>query len=179
MLSDPAWNSCDRTGLVKSGSKQLCLGSLELWNCTRTIYCVKSVACHCLDRPLDMPTDIGLKLDLRIRQIVSTVQPHWNLFTTWPACRDWLQTPSPWCSMFNCSEKICTAWLVKNSFFIWSNQKSFKKNHVENQKDFQNMFNFYDSLYGLWVRSLYWYSLWGHLPWKKLLNKKLLAKSSS
>ena len=42
------------------------------------------------------------------------------------------------------------AWLVKK---IISNMHAIKKvkkgTHVEIQNDFQNMFNFYDSLYGL------------------------------
>ena len=42
------------------------------------------------------------------------------------------------------------AWLVKkNIFYMHAIKKMKKGSHVEIQNDFQNMFKFYDSLYGL------------------------------
>ena len=41
-------------------------------------------------------------------------------------------------------------WLVKKNIFICMQSKKLQKGtYVEIQNDFQNMFNFYDSLYGL------------------------------
>ena len=60
--------------------------------------------------------------------------------------------------------------LWKNYFLYVCNKKIKKGTYIEIQNDFQNMFEFYDSLYGLWVKPLlkgrYWCSFWGHLPWK-------------
>ena len=67
--------------------------------------------------------------------------------------------------------KFCLAnlefGLWKNMFYMHAITKLKKIPHNEIQNYFQNMFHFYDSLYGLWVKGLYWCSLWGHLPWKK------------
>ena len=62
------------------------------------------------------------------------------------------------------------AWLVKKNVFMHAITKFHKGPHIEIQHDFQNMFCFYDSLNGFWVKSLYWCSLWWHLPWKKRLQ---------
>ena len=63
------------------------------------------------------------------------------------------------------------AWLVKKkNLYACNNKKNYKRTYIEIKNDFQNMFKFYDSLYGLWLKGLYWCSLWGHLPWKKWLN---------
>ena len=52
----------------------------------------------------------------------------------------------------------------KNSFYMHAIKKVKKGTYIEIQNGFQNMFKFYDSLYGLWVKGLYWCLLWGHLP---------------
>ena len=52
----------------------------------------------------------------------------------------------------------------KNIFHMHAIKKIKKVTYVEIQNDFQNMLKFYDSLYGLWVKGLYWCSLWEHLP---------------
>ena len=63
------------------------------------------------------------------------------------------------------------SWLVKKLFFLYAcYQKSKKGTYVEIQNDFQNMFSFYDSIYGLCVKGPYWCLLWWHLPWKKWLQ---------
>ena len=41
------------------------------------------------------------------------------------------------------------AWLVKEIFYMHAIKKVKKRTYVEIQNDFQNMFTFYDSLYGL------------------------------
>ena len=62
-------------------------------------------------------------------------------------------------------------WIVKKLVSYACNQKSWKKTQFEIWSDFQNIFIFYDSLYNLWVKGQFWFSLWGHLPWKKWLNQ--------
>ena len=56
------------------------------------------------------------------------------------------------------------AWLVKFFFYMHAIKKVKKGIYVEIHNDLQNMFKFFDSFYGLWVKGLYWCSLWGHLP---------------
>ena len=56
--------------------------------------------------------------------------------------------------------------LWKNMFFMHAIVKC--QNGVQN--NFQNMLCFYDSFNGLWVKSLYWYSLLWHLHGKKWLQ---------
>ena len=51
-------------------------------------------------------------------------------------------------------------------FYMHAIKKDKKETYVEIQNHSQNMFKFYDSLYGLWVKGLYWCSLWWNLPWK-------------
>ena len=52
-------------------------------------------------------------------------------------------------------------WLV-NFFYMQTIKKIKKETYVEIHKDLQNMFNFYDSFYGVGVKGLYWSSLWWH-----------------
>ena len=40
----------------------------------------------------------------------------------------------------------------KKSFYVYAIKKVKKETYVEIQNDFRNMFNFYDSLYGSWVK---------------------------
>ena len=46
----------------------------------------------------------------------------------------------------------------KNILYIHAMKKVKKGTYIEIQNDFQNMFKFYDSLYGLWIKGLYWCS---------------------
>ena len=60
--------------------------------------------------------------------------------------------------------------LWKNMFYMHAITKIHKGPHIKIQNNFQNMSHFYDSFNGLWVKSLYWYSLWWHVPGKKWLQ---------
>ena len=53
------------------------------------------------------------------------------------------------------------ARLVKKCFSICMLSKNVKKKpHINFPNNFQKMFYFYDSLYGLWVKGIYWCLLW-------------------
>ena len=61
----------------------------------------------------------------------------------------------------------------KNMLYMHAIKKFQKGPNIEIQNNFQSMFCFYDSFNSLWVKSLYWCSLWWHLPWKNGLNQTL------
>ena len=62
--------------------------------------------------------------------------------------------------------------LWKKYFLYACNHKISKGFSYWNSKQNQNMFHFYDIFNGLWVKSVYWCSLWWHLPKKIDYNRK-------
>ena len=58
----------------------------------------------------------------------------------------------------------------KNMFYMHAITKFSKGPHIEIHNNFQNMFHLYDSFNSLWIKSLYWCSLWWHLPGYKWLQ---------
>ena len=55
----------------------------------------------------------------------------------------------------------------KNIFICMKSKNSKKYLILKLKNNFQNMFRFYDSFNVLWVKKIYWCSLWWHLPRKK------------